>query len=374
MIISAHRLFTGTELTGPGWVRTAGDQIVQVGQGSAPEAPDLALEEDEILAPGFVDAHSHGGGGASFSTTSDADIDTVLALHASHGTTTMMASLVTGTIDELCEQVRVLSRRVHAGDLIGIHLEGPWLSPDRKGAHDEGLLLAPRPDDISRILLAGEGTVGMVTLAPELEGAQEAIAHFLSAGTLVAVGHTSCDYDTARHAIKLGATGATHLLNAMPGLGHREPGPVLALLRDRRVFLEFILDGVHVHPDLVSMWVSQYPERAVLITDAMAATGQPDGDYVLGALPVSVVDGVARIAGTDTIAGSTLTLDRAVALAVASGVDRAVALRAATSNPARYVGCADRGFLEADCRADLVVLDDAMAVRHVMLRGEWFSA
>lgn len=373
MIISAQRLFTGTDLLGPGWVRTKDDRIVEVGQGDAPGAADVVLEEDSILAPGFVDAHSHGGGGASFSTTNDADIDTVLALHASHGTTSMMASLVTGTIDELCEQVRVLSHRVHAGDLIGIHLEGPWLSPDRKGAHDESLLREPVADDISRILVAGDGAVGMVTLAPELDGADQATAQFLLAGVLVAVGHTSCDYDTARHAIELGATGATHLLNAMPGLGHREPGPVLALLRDRRVFLEFILDGVHVHPDLVATWVSQYPERVVLITDAMAATGQPDGDYLLGALPVTVVDGVAKIAGTDTIAGSTLTLDRAVALAVASGVDRAVALRAATSNPARYVGCADRGFLEADCRADLVVLDDAMAVRRVMLRGEWIS-
>lgn len=373
MIISARRLFTGDHLGGPGWVRIQGDRIVETGEGTAPATPDVDLG-DALLAPGFVDAHAHGGGGASFSTLQDADVDTVLATHAAHGTTSMMASLVTGSIDELAAQVEVLARRVRAGELIGIHLEGPWLSPERKGAHDESLLRAPRADDISRILRAGDGTVAMVTLAPELDGSEAATAQFLQSGVVVAVGHTSCSYETARRAVELGATGATHLLNAMPGLAHREPGPVLALLRDPRVFLEFILDGVHVHPDLVATWMAQYPHRAVLVTDAMAATGQPDGDYLLGALPVQVVDGVARIAGTQTIAGSTLTLDRAVALAVAHGVEPAVALRAATATPARYVGCADRGRLAPGCRADLVVLDSALTVRRVMLRGRWLSA
>ena len=188
---------------------------------------------------------------------------------------------------------------------------------------------------------------------------------------VVAIGHTDADFDISRAAIDAGARGATHLFNAMAPLRHRDPGPVLALWADPRVHLELIMDGVHVRPELVAFVMATEPHRVVLVTDAMAAAAGADGDYVLGELPVEVRDGVARIAGTDTIAGSTLTLDRAVRNCVAAGVPLAQAVRAATSVPADYLGLADVGRLATGKRADLAVLADDLTVMRVMQRGAW---
>lgn len=374
MILTAPCSFDGERLTGPGWIEVVDGAIASTVQG---EPPRTAVEQgdvvhvDGILAPGLVDAHVHGGGGATFSTTNQEEISTVIQTHRRRGTTAMVASLVTASQAELCAQVAALAPRVAAGDLLGIHLEGPWLDVERKGAHDPALLRAPTVEAVDELLDAARGSIRMVTLAPELPGARAAVERLVAAGVVVAVGHTSCSYEEAREAIGWGATGATHLFNAMPGLGHRDPGPVLALTRDERVFLELILDGTHLHPDLVAAVMTQFPTRSVLITDAMAAAGNPDGDYLLGQLPVTVQNGVARLTGTETIAGSTLLLSGAVALARASGVEPATALAAATSTPARYLGDNRVGRIEVGCRADFVVLDDDLIVQRVMYRGSW---
>ncbi len=269
------------------------------------------------VVPGFVDTHVHGGGGANFSAASAQETAAAVALHRRHGTTTLIASLVTAGPDELLSQVRSLAADVRAGLLAGIHLEGPWLSVHRCGAHEPALMRDPDPAEIDRVLAAGDGAVRMVTLAPERDGALAAIDRLTAAGVVAAVGHTEAGYAQTRAAIDAGATVGTHLFNAMRPIGQREPGPVIALMEDPRVTVELITDGVHIDPAIYRhVTRSVGAQRVSLITDAMAATGMTDGHYELGPLGVDVVDGVARVAGTDIIAGSTATMDQVFRFAV----------------------------------------------------------
>ncbi|CAL8979013.1 N-acetylgalactosamine-6-phosphate deacetylase [Propionicimonas sp. T2.31MG-18] len=370
MLITADGiLFPDAEAPAGGWVETAGERIVATGSGAPARPADEHVSG--ILIPGYVDVHSHGGGGASF-VTEDPDVARqALAAHRRLGVTTMVASLVTGTMADLKRQVGCLAGLVESGELAGIHLEGPWLALKYKGAHPPALLADPDPDAVAELLDAGRGAVRMVTIAPERAGALDSIRLMVSRGVVAAIGHTDADYDTARAAIDAGATGATHLFNAMAPLRHREPGPVLALWEDPGVYLELILDRVHVRPELVAFVASTEPDRVVFVTDAMAAAGSSDGDYVLGELPVEVRGGVARIAGTDTIAGSTLTLDRAVRNAVASGIGFARAVHAATALPADYLSLPDVGRIAVGKRADLVALDQELFATRVMQGGAW---
>ncbi|MDO5533123.1 MAG: N-acetylglucosamine-6-phosphate deacetylase [Propionibacteriaceae bacterium] len=363
MRLRAARVFTGTEMLTPGEIGIEGDRVVAVGPPTADQAIDLG---DVTLAPGLVDAHSHGGGGFAFPD----DVDAVLAAHRVHGTTTMIASTVTQSLDELERQVTLLAERVRDGSLAGIHLEGPWLAEKYKGAHPVDKLRDPLVGEVQRLLDAGDGAVKMVTIAVEKPGALESVQLMAERGVVAALGHTACTYDEAVAAIDAGVTGATHLFNAMPGLHHREPGPILALLEDDRVWCELIVDGVHLRPELAA-WVMSVSDRVVLVTDAMAATGCADGDYVLGDLPVVVDQGVAKIAGTDTIAGSTLVLSRGVQVAISAGVTPQVALQAATLNPARYLGLDDVGEFVPGARADAVVFGSDWSVDKVLYRGEW---
>lgn len=372
MLLAADAvLLPGAAEPEPGWVEIAGERITATGSGSPNRPVDERLEG--TLAPGYVDVHVHGGGGASFVTTDPADVETALAAHAAVGTTTMVASLVTGALPDLVDQVRLLRGFVEDGRLAGIHLEGPWLAPERKGAHPPELLADPDPDSVHRLLEAAGGAVRMATIAPERSGALAAVRLLADAGVVAAVGHTAADFDTAVAAIEAGATGATHLFNAMPPMLHRAPGPVLALWRDPRVVLEIVFDGVHVRPELAAFVFASAPGRVALVTDAMAAAGAPDGDYRLGELDVEVRDRVARLAGSDTIAGSTLTLDRAVRNAVAAGVPLARAVQAATEVPADYLGLADVGRLTPGAWADLVLLDAKLGVSRVMRHGRWLG-
>lgn len=370
MLLSADRiLFPDAVAPVAGHIEIDRDRIVAVGSGPAPGP--VAEHLDGVVIPGFVDVHSHGGGGASF-VTEDPDVARqALAAHRRFGVTTMVASLVTGALPDLKRQVECLAGLVEAGELAGIHLEGPWLAAEYKGAHPPQLLTDPRPAEVAELLDAGRGTVKMVTIAPERTGAMESIRLLAERGVVAAIGHTDADYDTCRAAIDAGAIGATHLFNAMAPLRHRDPGPVLALWEDPRVYLELIMDGVHVRPELVAFVASTEPDRVVFVTDAMAAAAAEDGDYVLGELPVEVRDGVARIAGTDTIAGSTLTLDRAVRNAVAAGVPLAQAVRSATALPADYLSLPDVGRIAPGKSADLAVLDDHLVVTRVLYRGAW---
>jgi N-acetylglucosamine-6-phosphate deacetylase len=329
-----------------------------------------------IVVPGFVDTHLHGGGGANFSTASTADTSTAVEFHRRHGTTTLVASLVTAGPAELLRQVRELADDVRGGLLAGLHLEGPWLSAKRCGAHQPSLMRDPDPAEIGRVLDAGGGAIRMVTLAPERDGALAAIGQVVEAGVVAAVGHTEATYEQTRAAIAAGATVGTHLFNAMRPIDRREPGPIIALLEDSRVTVELITDGVHVDPAIYRhVTRSAGPDRVSLVTDAMAATGMADGVYYLGPLAVDVVGGVARVSGTDTIAGSTATMDRVFRFAVShSGLARddalKLAVRQASINPARALGMPCAGLVPG-ATADLVVLDSDLAVAGVLRQGSW---
>ncbi|MFD7509610.1 N-acetylglucosamine-6-phosphate deacetylase [Streptomyces sp. NPDC059853] len=350
----------GSRLAGPATVaRENGGEIL-----------DLA---GHWIVPGFIDIHVHGGGGASFSAGTAEEALTAVDTHRRHGTTTLLASTVTGTLDDLARQASALSELVEQGDLAGLHFEGPFISPGRCGAHDPALLRAPEPEAVRRLLDAARGTARMMTLAPELPGGIEAVRLLTERGAIAAVGHTDAPYDTVRAAVEAGARAATHLFNAMPALGHRAPGPVAALLEDERVTVELINDGTHLHPAALRLALrAAGPDRVAFITDAMGAAGMGDGSYPLGPLRVEVTGGVARLP-EGTIAGSTLTLDRALRRAVTvDGLPIEEAVRALSTTPARLLGLADRtGSLEPGKDADLVVLDAAFTVTGVMRRGEW---
>nr|WP_225951504.1 N-acetylglucosamine-6-phosphate deacetylase [Mycobacterium sp. OAS707] len=374
-MLTADTLLTGRELLRPGWIDVADGVVGAVGGGPPPGAVDRDLGAVTVV-PGFVDTHVHGGGGANFSTASAAETDTAAALHRRHGTTTLVASLVTASTDELLRQVKGLAEDVHAGVLAGIHLEGPWLSTKRCGAHQASLMRDPDLGELDRLLDAGAGAIRMITLAPERDGAPAAIERIVDRGVVAAVGHTEATYEQTRTAIGAGATVGTHLFNAMRPINTREPGPVIALLEDARVTVEVITDGVHVDPALYRHVArSVGPDRVSLITDAMAATGMADGAYHLGPVQVDVVGGVARVAGTDTIAGSTATMDRVFRFAVMHcGLPRdealTLAVRQASINPARALGLACSGLVPG-AGADLVVLDSDLVVTAVLHRGSW---
>ena len=379
MILTADTVLTGRSSVGAGWVEIESGRVVGVGPGAPARPADHDLGE-AVITPGFVDMHVHGGGGGAFFEATDEAVAASLALHRRHGTTAMMASLVSAHPEELLDQVRRLVEHVESGDLLGIHLEGPWLSPRRGGAHEPTALRSPDFSEVEALLTAGRGTVRMVTLAPELPGATEAIRRIVDAGAVAAIGHTDATYEQARAAIDAGATVATHLFNAMRPVHHREPGPVVAALEDSRVTVELITDGVHLHPSLHRLVTADVgADRVALVTDAMAAAGMADGTYRLGELAVEVVDGVARLAGTDTIAGSTATMARLISQAVAhsdadTGAEPDEALltviRQVTHNPLRALGLPAPG-LSPGAPADLVVLTHDLEVTGVMRSGSW---
>ena len=376
MLLTAATVITGSEVLRPGWIEVSGSRIAAAGAGDPGRPADLDLGAATVV-PGFVDTHVHGGGGASFSG-GPAETATAVALHRRHGTTTLIASLVTESPTDLLRQVTDLSADVRTGLIAGIHLEGPWLAVERCGAHDPALLRDPDPAELRRVLDAGEGTIRMVTLAPERAGALDAIATLVDRNVVAAVGHTEATYAQTRDALQAGATVATHLFNAMRPIHHREPGPVIALLEDPRVTVEVIADGVHVDPALYRhVTRTAGANRVALVTDAMAAAGMSDGAYRIGPLAVDVTDGVAHLAGTHTIAGSTATMDRLFRFAVTGSElarDDAMvqAVRQSSVNPARALRLPDPT-LAAGTSADLVVLDQDLAVQAVMWRGEWVS-
>ena len=323
-----------------------------------------------VLTPGFIDIHGHGAGGAAYDDGAEA-IATARAVHRAHGTTRAILSLVTASIDDLAARAAVVADAVDAdATLLGIHLEGPFLDIAHKGAHTESLLRAPDAAAVDRLLDAGRGMIRQITLAPELPGGLDAVRRFTDAGVAVAVGHTAATEAEAAAAFDAGATLLTHAFNAMPGIHHRAPGPIVAALQDERVTLELIADGIHVHPDVIALAFTSAAGRIALITDAMAAAGAPEGHYELGGLAVTVKDGTARLDSNGAIAGSTLTQDAALRLVVERGIPLPDAVAALTRVPARAFGWEGRyGSLRPGAAADAVLLDDGLHVDEVWVDG-----
>ena len=372
LLHSAHRIDELGEVP-DAWVLFDGAVIAASGSGlaSAPHADESMDLGGARLVPGFIDLHGHGGGGHSYDD-GGAELIAALDAHRAHGTTRSVISLVANPLGELRERLGEIAALAAADPLVlGSHLEGPFLAPGQRGAHHADFLREPDPDSIESLLAAADGTLRQLTIAPELPGALEVIAELAAAGVTVAVGHTEATFEQARDAFNAGARMLTHAFNAMPGIHHRAPGPVLAALEDSRVTLELILDGRHVHPEVARLLFGDAPGRVALITDAMAAAAANDGDYRLGSLNVTVRDGLAVLSGTSTIAGSTLTQDDALQLALSEvELDPAIAVAALTAVPARVLGLGDRlGLLEPGYAADAVVLAVDGAVTHVWADG-----
>lgn len=377
MRIAAQHVVTGTEAEQHPQGRPL---TLDIEQGRIVALHDAILPGAQLLEghllPGYVDTHCHGGAGADFTSPEPEQVARAIAHHRRHGSTTLFASTVTTELTTLAGQLERLRPLVGAGELAGIHLEGPFLAEGRKGAHPAELLCDPTADRLSELLQVADGSVAMVTLAPELEGGLEAVALLHRAGVAAAFGHSDADAEVTRRAVEAGATVATHLFNAMAPLHHREPGPVPVLLHDSRVGVELVCDGVHLAPDVVQLALDAAgAQRVLLVTDAMSATGCPDGDYQLGSLPVRVERGTARLVRADgepgAIAGSTLTMDRAVAFVVGLGCSLAQASLMASSTPARVHGLSDVGRLEPGCWADACLVDGEAKLRRVMRRGQW---
>ncbi|MDY0813069.1 N-acetylglucosamine-6-phosphate deacetylase [Kitasatospora purpeofusca] len=379
--MTADRLaLSGARLVLPGGVvengRLSIGGTIIAGLGGTATPGDLDLTGYTVV-PGFVDLHVHGGGGASYASGIAEEALRAARTHLEHGTTTTVASTVTGEIDDLARQAAVLSELAEDGIVAGVHFEGPFISRNRCGAHRPDLLRDPDPALVRKLVDAARGHARMVTLAPELPGGLDSVRMLADLGVIAAVGHTDSDYARTLEAIGAGATVATHLFNAMPGIAHRAPGPIVALLEDERVTVELINDGVHLHPSVLDLaYGTAGASRVALITDAMGAAGMGDGLYPLGPLQVEVRNGVAMLTDGSSIAGSTLTLDVAFKRSVTvNGLSLNQAVESLSTVPARLLGLADRiGTLETGKLADLVVVDstghDLVAV---MRRGEWIT-
>ena len=333
------------------------------------------------LVPGLIDVHVHGGGGGDTMDGADGVVASA-SYHLSRGTTTILPTTMTNPWDAVMralDGVAEVMRQTPAGgaalpDILGVHLEGPFISPRKLGAQPAFTQL-PTPELVSEVL--SRDVVRLVTMAPEIPHAVEAAAAFAAAGVRVSCGHTLATHEQATTLLETvwdsgSEAGFTHLYNAMSQLGSREPGTVGAALSSRRAYAELILDLHHVHPASFRAAYAAKPDRLLLITDAIRATGRGDGESELGGLPVTVRGGAARLAD-GTLAGSVLTLDKAVRNAVEAGLELPEAVSLASKVPAAYLGLTDRGVLEIGRRADIVVLDDDLEVSDVYLAGRRVS-
>jgi N-acetylglucosamine-6-phosphate deacetylase len=380
LLITGARIVSGGTITEDGWVRFAAGRVAARGTGAAPASDGEVIDAGGgVLTPGFVDVHVHGGAGAQVSGDDPAavagQVAAIAAHHLRHGTTALVPTSVAESPDRLVAAVRGIAQAIDAGGrpgtatVLGAHLEGPWLAPGRAGAHDPAHLRSPDPAEFAALLDASGGTIRLLTIAPELPGALDLIRIAVAAGVTVSIGHTDADAEQVRRAVDAGARHATHLFNAMPEMTHRAPGPVGALLADDRVTVEIIADGHHLHPDVLTVVGAAARGRVAAITDAMAATGLSEGAYRLGRLDVDVAEGRVTLARRDTLAGSVLTLDRAVRTLIAAGWSLADAVAAATRVPADSVRATTKGRLEPGADADLVVLDDDLQVAAVLSAG-----
>jgi N-acetylglucosamine-6-phosphate deacetylase len=347
--------------------------------GPAHDAPAVAADRvidhgDGIITPGFVDLHVHGGAGSDASDGTAEALEVIGRAHAVHGTVGLCPTVLTAAADVMlaaASEVRAAMGRLSTGPrVLGLHLEGPFLSPDRVGAQPAEHVRAPDLGLLDELIAAAGPALRIVTLAPELPGALALVERLVAAGVVVALGHSSASYDEARRAIAAGASLCTHTFNAMSGLHHREPGLIGAVLEDDTIVAEVIADGIHVsEPVLRILWRLKCNQRLALVTDCTAAMDAPPAEARLGVQPVEVRDGAVRLPD-GTLAGSSLTMERAVAcLAQRGRTPLRHAVESATTVPLRVLGVSDAGSIAPGKRADLVVLDPKMAVRETWVGG-----
>jgi N-acetylglucosamine-6-phosphate deacetylase len=381
---TANYLFTPLERVEQPLLLVEDHGIVEAGSRVAREVPHgvrVVDFGDAVLAPGFVDIHIHGGAGHDVMEADADGLSAVEQLLFKHGVTSYFPTTVTAPLDKTWSALDRLanaiesasrydeSRKVRARPL-GIHLEGPFISHARRGVHPPQNLLLPTLPAFDRFWQAARGHIRVMTIAPELEGAGEVIAEAARREVCVSLGHSDSDLNSARAAVAAGARHATHTFNAMRPLDHRDPGIIAEVLTDSRLSGDIIADGIHLDPTIVELFLkAKGVDGAVLITDAISATGMPDGRYCLGTFEVEVRNG--RCLADGKLAGSVLTMDRAVRNVMHfAHWDLQQAIRLATLNPARVAGFTDRGKLEAGAVADFVVLSPSGEVRNTVIGGE----
>ncbi len=353
IITAAHAVIEGQERSDV-WLDIREGVIREIGDGLHPD-PQRKLSG--TLIPGFIDIHCHGGGGYYFSNLNPDLISIAIQTHRQAGTTTLFASLVTADLDQLKSQIQALIPFVQRGDLAGIHLEGPYLSHAKCGAHDPSLLRAPHLDEIKSLIQLGQGTIAMVTIAPELEGALESISWLSSQGIIAAIGHSDADADTARAAIDAGAKVVTHFTNAMAKMFGGQ-SMATEVLEDSDISLELINDGIHVPLDVIEVLKKNALDRTILITDAMSAAGGNDGKYSIGGLEVEVKESIARLVSNGALAGSTLTMERAfINFINKDGVDIVNAVHASSTRAAHVFGLKNVGSLSIGKKANILHFD-----------------
>lgn len=382
-LLTGARIVTPTEVLEPGWLRVEDGRIAAIGSGTPPsEAGDRRDLHGHWVVPGFIDLHVHGGGGHDMASADPAEISAAAAVHRGHGTTRMLASILTAPLSEMLAALAAVRSVVEAGPtasahVIGSHMEGPFLSPARAGAHDPRHLLVPDSAVFDRFCEAAGGTLRVMTMAPELPGGVDLVRRAVAAGVVVALGHSDADHAAATAGFEAGAAMVTHLFNGMRPWHHREPGLAGAALARPGIICEVINDGIHLHDATAGIaFAAAGPERVALVTDAVAAAGAGDGTFRLGAAPVSVIDGAVRLSDAETLAGSTLTMDVSLRRAVRElGLPMTIACRAASTTPARVLGIDDRvGSVATGQEADLVVLSDDLEVAAVMSGGRWSTS
>jgi N-acetylglucosamine-6-phosphate deacetylase len=391
IVLCANRLYTPQEEIQDPLLFIEDGLISAVSSRAQQEVPKHAMVvdltkdfTDAILAPGFVDIHMHGGAGLDVMRASPAELPHLNKFLTTHGVTGYFPTTVAAPLDQTCRALEKLADAIAAASVssngnaaqarpLGIHLEGPFLSHKRRGVHPPEYLVEPTLEIFERLWQAAHGQVRMMTIAPELPGALEVIAEAARRDVCVSIGHSDAELDAARAGVRAGARHATHTFNAMRPLDHRDPGILAEVLIDRQVTADIIADGIHVAPEVVHLFLqAKGVERAVLITDATAAAGMPDGTYQLGPIQVEVKDGRCTMDGK--LAGSVLTMDRAVRNVTRfAGWSLQHAVRAATLNPARAVGLGQSyGVLAPGAEANLVVLSPSGEVRKTFVRGRGF--
>src|ERR1700685_1521469 len=382
--IYAERILTPQEELRNNVIVVEGGRITGIGHRDEVHIPPGAKDyvaAGMTVVPGFVDVHIHGAGGHDVMEATPQALDAITATVARFGTTSIVATTVTAPIDETCRSLEGIAQYVRshekpeenkraAAEIVGVHLEGPFINKARRGAHTPDSIATPSIDALEKLRAAADGLVKIVTVAPEIPGALQLIARAVADGLVVAVGHTDADYDQARAAFKAGARHAVHVYNAMRPFTHRDPGVISAIMTDTDVTAEIIADGVHVAgPAIQVLGGAEGVDTVVVGVDGSSATGMRDGTFKLGGFEVTVKGGVCRNS-EGKLDGSTLTLDRALRYIVSLGVPLIDALRMATILPARRLGLAGKkGIIAVGADADLVVLTPDLRVAGVMTRG-----
>lgn len=384
MVVHASRILTPEEELTDSIIVIEDGRIAAIGHRDEMRVPvgaDDFVASGLTVVPGFIDLHIHGAGGHDVMEATPRALDRVTSAVARHGATSIVATTVSAPIEETCRSLEGIARYIrehesYTGDarpvaeILGMHLEGPFISHAKRGVHPPDSLVPPSVETLQKFLAAADGLAKIVTVAPELPGATELIEAIVAAKVVAALGHTDANYDQACAAIHAGARHAVHVYNAMRPFEHRDPGILGAILTDPEITAEIIADGVHVAGPAIQVLIGcKGVDSVLLVSDGIAATGMPDGNYRLGNFDVNVKDGVCRNS-EGKLAGSTLTLDRAIRNLVALGVSLQDAVRMATILPARRLGLAGKkGIIAVGADADLVALTPDLRVAGVMTRG-----